>query len=97
MNIIELIDTECENIKALLIAKNKAYGNSFAEPANIFCKLSAEEQINVRIDDKLNRIAKGRQTEDVQEDTIADLIGYLVLLRVLKKIKGEQCSRGNIL
>jgi len=86
MNIIELIDTECENIKALLIAKNKAYGNSFAQPANIFCKLSAEEQINVRIDDKLNRIAKGKQTEDVPEDTEIDLIGYLILKRVLRRI-----------
>jgi len=36
MTVIELIDRECENIKQLLIAKNKAYGNSFQEPINIF-------------------------------------------------------------
>jgi hypothetical protein len=81
---IELIDRECENIKALLIAKNKAYGNSFAEPINIFCQLSAEDQINVRIDDKLNRIKKGQDTDLVPEDTIIDLIGYLILKRVLR-------------
>jgi hypothetical protein len=84
MTTIELIDRECENIKALLIAKNKAYGNSFADPINIFCKLSAEDQINVRIDDKLNRIKKGQETDLVPEDTELDLIGYLILKRVLR-------------
>ena len=86
MNVQELIDCECENIKQLLISKNKAYGNSFMFPAHVFCKLSALEQINVRIDDKINRIAKGTGTEAVPEDTELDLIGYLILKRVLRKV-----------
>lgn len=85
MTTLELIDQECENIKQLLMAKNKAYGNSFQHPINIFCKLSAEDQINVRIDDKLNRMKNGKDTELVPEDTEMDLIGYLVLKRVLRK------------
>jgi hypothetical protein len=93
MTSIELIDRECENIKSLLIAKNKAYGNSFAAPANIFCKLSAEDQINVRIDDKLNRIAKGNDKEAVPEDTELDLIGYLILKRVLRAQKPSFTAR----
>jgi hypothetical protein len=84
MTTIELIDRECENIKALLIAKNKAYGNSFADPINIFSNATPEEQINVRIDDKLNRIKKGQDKEAVPEDTELDLIGYLILKRVLR-------------
>jgi len=84
MNVIELIDQECENIKSLLIAKNKAYGNSFAEPINIFSQTTADEQINVRIDDKLNRIKKGQDKDAVPEDTELDLIGYLILKRVLR-------------
>ena len=84
MTTIELISKECDEIKELLIAKNKAYGNSFSEPINIFCKLSAEDQINCRIDDKLNRIKKGQNTEYVPEDTEKDLIGYLNLKRVLR-------------
>jgi len=84
MTVIELIDRECENVKQLLIAKNKAYGNSFQEPINIFSSATAQEQINVRIDDKLNRIKKGQDKENVPEDTILDLIGYLILLRVLE-------------
>jgi hypothetical protein len=89
MEIIELIDSECQNIAEMLKAKNKAYGNSFAEPSNIFCKLSAMDQLNVRIDDKLNRIAKGQNLEAVQEDTILDLIGYLILKRVLGRLEAK--------
>jgi hypothetical protein len=87
MTIHELIEQECREIADLLIAKNKAYGNSFAEPINIFSKATPEEQINVRIDDKLNRIAKGKNKEDVPEDTLLDLIGYCVLKRVLRRLK----------
>lgn len=78
----QIIDV-CDSVKELLLRKNEAYGNSFQCPINIFCKASAVEQIHVRIDDKLNRIAKGQNTDLVQEDTIMDLIGYLILLKVL--------------
>ena len=81
----KLINSECMQVADLLIKKNKAYGNSFAEPANIFCKLSAEDQINCRIDDKLSRIKKGQDKDAVPEDTELDLIGYLILKRVLSK------------
>lgn len=87
MTIHELIEQECREIADLLIAKNKAYGNSFAEPINIFSKATPEEQINVRIDDKLNRLMKGKNTECVPEDTEKDLIGYLILKRVLRRLK----------
>ena len=82
----KLIYNECMEVADLLIKKNKAYGNSFAEPIGIFSKLPPTEQIKVRIDDKLNRIAKGEQTEQVPEDTELDLIGYLILSRVLRRL-----------
>jgi len=88
MTVIELIDQECENIKQLLIAKNKAYGNSFQEPMNIFSKSTPEEQINIRLDDKLSRIKKGQDKDAVPEDTELDIIGYLILKRVLFKTAG---------
>jgi hypothetical protein len=69
-------------IAELLIDKNISYGSSFDNPINIFSKNTAEEQLYVRIDDKLNRIKKGK--EYASEDTILDLIGYLVLLRIVK-------------
>ena len=83
MTIIELIDVECENIKQMLLQKNRAYGNSFADPVRIFSKATPEEALLIRIDDKLSRIARGN---DAGEDTILDLIGYLVLLRVLRRV-----------
>lgn len=71
----------CDGIRDMLIEKNKAYGNSFADPINIFSEVSPHEQLGVRIDDKLNRIKKG--FEYGTEDTINDLIGYLILWKVL--------------
>lgn len=72
---------ECLNIAELLIKKNQSYGSSYSHPINIFSKTEPKEQLNIRIDDKLNRIKKG--SEYASEDTILDLIGYLVLLRTL--------------
>jgi len=79
----KLIKEICNEISDLLCRKNDAYGNSFMYPANIFSKDLALAQIHVRIDDKLNRISKGQNTDKVQEDTKMDLIGYLILEQVL--------------
>jgi len=68
-------------IKEMLIAKNQKYGNSALEPLGVFSKLSAEEGLLVRIDDKLKRIKNGSLEKD-DEDVINDLIGYLVLLKI---------------
>jgi hypothetical protein len=69
-------------IQEMLIAKNQKYGNSALEPLGVFSKLSAEEGLLVRIDDKLKRIKNGSLERD-DEDVINDLIGYLVLLKIL--------------
>jgi len=68
-------------IKELLISKNQKYGNSALEPLGVFSKLSAQEGLLVRIDDKLKRIKNGSLDRD-DEDVINDLIGYLVLLKI---------------
>ena len=83
MNEIELkISNVCDDIKELLIHKNKKYGNSALKPNRIFSKCSATEQLLVRIDDKLNRIMKGAGLLATDEDVVNDLIGYLVLLKI---------------
>ena len=85
---INMTDTQlkiaavCDDIKELLLYKNNKYGNSALEPARIFSKSSAVEQLLVRIDDKLNRIQKGAGLIGEDEDVIMDLIGYLVLLKI---------------
>mgnify|MGYP003109391539 FL=1 len=73
----------CNDIRDLLIEKNKAYGNSAIDPENIFSKLDNAQAICARIDDKLARI-KNRGLDDKTEDTLDDLIGYLVLLKVAR-------------
>lgn len=76
----ERISMECANIEAMLLAKNKAYGNSATDPVRIFSRADAREQLLVRIDDKLSRIARG---SEMGEDVINDLIGYLILLKIV--------------
>jgi len=68
-------------ITELLIMKNKAYGNTALNPTNIFSKLSATEAICARLDDKIARI-KNKGINDETEDTVDDLIGYLLLLKM---------------
>lgn len=75
------IEQECDGIKALLLSKNRAYGDAALNPVRIFSKANSVEQIKVRIDDKLSRLARGN---DAGEDVILDLIGYLILLRIAK-------------
>ena len=80
MNTVAKINDELALIGNLLRAKNTLYGNSALEPINIFSKQSPTEGIKLRIDDKLKRI-KNLSPNDT-EDTILDLIGYLILLRI---------------
>ena len=76
------ISAICDDIKELLIHKNRKYGNSALKPCRVFSKSSAVEQLLVRIDDKLNRIMQGVGLLEDDEDVINDLIGYLVLLKI---------------
>lgn len=72
-----------QEIGDMLIEKNRAYGNSALDPVRIFSKATTVEQILVRIDDKLSRLARGAAAgEDVEKD----LLGYLVLLRIARKM-----------
>ena len=72
----------CDDIKELLISKNRKYGNSALKPCRVFSKASAVEQLLVRIDDKLNRIMQGAGLLANDEDVVNDLIGYLILLKI---------------
>ena len=67
----------------MLIEKNRKYGDSALNPARIFSKADNVAQLHTRIDDKLSRIKNAQDDED--EDVIADLIGYLVLLTVSRE------------
>lgn len=71
---VSLITNE---IREILIRKNLSYGDSVLNPIRVFSKSPTDEQINVRLDDKLSRIARGKEYPG--DDTLIDIIGYLVM------------------
>ena len=77
----DLIKEVGNSVIDLLIEKNRAYGDSATNPSNIFSKGSAIDSLCARLDDKLMRI-KNKGINDQTEDTISDIIGYLILLKV---------------
>jgi len=84
MNFHQEVYQVLSEITEMLVDKNQKYGNSAIEPLGIFSDLSPEEGLKVRIDDKLKRIKNGSLDRD-DEDVVNDLIGYLVILKILHK------------
>ena len=77
------IAATCDGLKELLLEKNRKYGDAALSPLRVFSKADPVEQIKVRLDDKLSRLANQQNDED--EDVIQDLLGYLILLRIAQK------------
>jgi hypothetical protein len=73
------IRSVCKEVEELLLRKNKAYGDAALSPLNVFSPLGAEDSIKVRLDDKLKRI-QNVGLNDATEDTLMDLVGYMILL-----------------
>ena len=90
MSMADAITAACEEIGQFLLAKNRAYGNSAAEPVRVFSKADPLEQINVRMDDKLSRMIKGEGYPG--DDDMLDLEGYMVLRRAIKIREGTCAS-----
>lgn len=80
----EEIAAVCDELKAMLLERNRAYGDSALNPVRVFSKASTDEQLRVRLDDKLSRLSRGQAAG---EDPEWDLMGYLVLLQVAKRRK----------
>lgn len=70
----------------MLVEKNAKYGDSAANPMRVFSRASTIEQLLVRIDDKLSRIARGAGFGTEDEDTVKDLVGYLALLHAVSNV-----------
>jgi hypothetical protein len=86
MTTAEKIAAKCDDIREMLLEKNQKYGDSALFPARVFSRGTQTEQLRVRIDDKLSRIQAGVIDD---EDTILDLVGYLVLLLIARDITHE--------
>lgn len=80
------LDRALGELRAMLLAKNRAYGNSALEPIRLFSSADPVEQIKVRLDDKISRLVRGSAAG---EDVATDLMGYLVLLKIAEQIAAE--------
>ena len=85
----DMIKNKCDECKELLLRKNREYGDSALHPLGIFSNLDSIEAIKIRIDDKLSRIQYSGE-KNIKEDTVLDLIGYLILLRVAESANGGE-------
>jgi hypothetical protein len=81
MNTNDKIQLYTEKIARELIQKNKDYGDSLQNPIQVFQKNKIDGILG-RIDDKLNRI-KTVGINDKTEDSVNDLIGYLIHLKIM--------------
>ena len=81
----KMIAEVCDEMKTMLLQKNRQYGDSVLNPNRFFSHASQDEQIKVRIDDKLNRLVQGNDSLESDDDIIKDLIGYLTLLLVSRR------------
>jgi len=62
------------------------------EPANIFSQANAIDSLSARIDDKLMRI-KNKGIYDATEDTLKDLVGYLLLLLMAIETRDKELKK----
>lgn len=81
------ISNRCREICRMLINKNRAYGDSALQPIGVMTNSNALDLIATRIDDKLSRIKNqgglvGAMSGEDTEDSVMDLIGYLILALV---------------
>jgi len=81
------LDVVLNDLRELLVDKNKRYGDSALNPVRIFSKADPLEQLNVRIDDKISRMFYGGDCDP--EDVKKDLTGYFILQRVAE-IRAER-------
>ena len=80
----EMITDECVALESMLLIKNMAYNNSLHSEPPLF-PIDSITGIQARINDKLNRIKQVGLTDET-EDSVLDLIGYLVHLRIALKL-----------
>lgn len=79
MDFADKLDKVLARVRAHVLAKNLAYGDSALNPVRIFSRSDADEALRVRLDDKLSRLARGQEAA-FDENPSLDIMGYLVLM-----------------
>tara|TARA_R100000700_G_C3039410_1_gene64158 strand:- start:150 stop:443 length:294 start_codon:yes stop_codon:yes gene_type:complete len=88
---------KCEEVRDLLLSKNKNYGDSALKPAEIFSKQTPIEGICSRIDSCLSRVKNNAAGvhDPAMRETIKDLAGYFVLLDIALDEEDEKFENKN--
>jgi len=89
------IQEETKRIGDVLVRKNSDYGCSVFYPLGVFSSAPADEQIRVRLDDKLKRLISlkhkaAKVTDESIDDTVQDVAGYLILLLAWRRETRKQ-------
>jgi hypothetical protein len=79
------IASTCDEIKELLLSKNRKYGDSALNPVRIFSQASTIEQIKVR---NMSAISKGNEEdrEEIVEAIIEGMIAEMTFEQMRNKI-----------
>lgn len=78
------VQAAAAQITELLREKNQAYGNAALAPLGVFSQLTPVERLAARLDEKLSRL-RTLGLSDQSEDTLDDLIGGLILLKLARE------------
>ena len=84
MNTQEKISIICDNLKEMLLEKNKNYGDSCFQPINVFFKkedFDSTDSIALRLDEKLLRL---KNSAELRKNDLADIFGYCALILISK-------------
>ena len=92
-NFEQMLTQTLDEVYQMLLDKNRRYGDSALNPVRLFSRADPIEQIKVRLDDKVSRLARGEH--DDLEDVEIDLLGYLVLLRIARKMAAPMRANGS--
>lgn len=70
-----------KNFSEFLKEKNRRYGDSALNAVKIFSKLEPDNQICIRLDDKINRVINAKE---IKKNDVCDILGYIELLCIQK-------------
>ena len=84
----EKIYNVCMDLAVFLIEKNRRYGNSAIKPIRVLSKANEQEQLFIRMDDKLSRLMACDASIDDKYEALKDFVGYWVLLEVQRGERG---------
>jgi hypothetical protein len=86
MNYKPLIEAQYKSMCEKQISKNEDYGNSAFEDIEVLGrKIPAIDACLSRMSDKIKRLqSKELMVDETMDDTLVDLVGYIVIYNILK-------------